>query len=55
MNLDATVRSVNGRLSLREPQAERLRKLATALEAVPGLRDHQAPAPKTSLFGADGA
>ena len=46
MNLDATVRSVSGRLSLREPQAESLRKLAAALEAVPGLRDHQARSPE---------
>lgn len=34
MNSDRVVRSVTGRLSLR--------KLAAALEAVPGLRDHQA-------------
>ena len=42
MSLDNVVRSVAGRLSLREPQAESLRKLAAALEAVPGLRDHRA-------------
>ena len=42
MSLDNIVRSVAGRLSLREPQAERLRKLAAALGAVPGLHDHQA-------------
>ena len=46
MSLDNVVRSVAGRLSLREPQAESLRKLAAALEAVPGLRDHQARAPQ---------
>ena len=46
MNLDATVRSVSGRLTLREPQAESLRKLAAALEAVPGLRDHRARSPE---------
>jgi hypothetical protein len=38
--LDNIVRSVAGRLSLREPQqAESLRKLAAALDPVPGLRD----------------
>ena len=45
MSLDNVVRSVAGRLSLREPQAESLRKLAAALEAVPGLRDHRARSP----------
>ena len=45
MSLDYVVRSVAGRLSLREPQAESLRRLAAALEAVPGLRDHQARSP----------
>ena len=45
MSLDYIVRSVAGRLSLREPQAEGLRKLAAALEAVPGLRNHQARSP----------
>ena len=42
MSLDNVVRSVASRLSLREPQAESLRRLAAALETVPGLRDHQA-------------
>lgn len=42
MSLDGIVRSVTGRLSLREPQAESLRRLAAALEAVPALRDHRA-------------
>lgn len=46
MSLDTVVRSVAGRLSLREPQVESLRKLAAALEAVPALRDHQARSPK---------
>ena len=46
MSLDNVVRSVVGRLSLREPQAESLRKLAAALEAVPGLRDHRARSPE---------
>lgn len=42
MSLEQTLRAVAGRLSLREPQAESLRRLADALEAVPALRDHQA-------------
>ncbi len=42
MSLDNIVRAVTGRLSLRPPQAESLRKLAQALEAVPALRDHRA-------------
>ena len=42
MNLDSVVRAVSGRLSLREPQADSLRKLAASLDAVPGLRDHRA-------------
>ncbi len=42
---DPTVRSVIGRLSLREPQAESLRSLATALGSVPALRDHRARSP----------
>lgn len=46
MSLDNVVRSVAGRLSLREPQAESLRKLAAALEAVPPLRDHLARSPE---------
>ena len=45
MSLDVVVRSVIGRLSLREPQSESLRKLASALDAVPGLRDHRARSP----------
>lgn len=42
MNLDTVARSVAGRLSLREPQAESLRRLACALAEVPALRDHRA-------------
>ena len=42
MSLDNVVRAVVGRLSLREPQAESLRRLASALESVPALRDHRA-------------
>ncbi|MES2353438.1 MAG: hypothetical protein V4568_03370 [Pseudomonadota bacterium] len=42
MSLDNNARSITGRLSLREPQAESLRKLAAALDAVPSLRDHRA-------------
>ena len=46
MSLDNIVRAVTGRLSLREPQTESLQKLASALEAVPALRDHLARSPK---------
>ena len=42
MSLEQTLRAVAGRLSLREPQAESLRRLAAALESVPALRDHRA-------------
>lgn len=54
MSLDYIVRSVAGRLSLREPQAESLRRLAAALEAVPGLRDHHARSPEdlAAMIGA---
>ena len=45
MSLEHTARAVAGRLSLREPQAESLRRLASALEAVPALRDHRARTP----------
>jgi hypothetical protein len=47
MSLDTIVRSVTGRLNLREPQAESLRKLAQALESVPAL------AARYALSGAD--
>src|SRR5476649_1563383 len=46
MNLEGVIRSVTGRLSLREPQAESLRRLSAALEAVPALRDHRARTPE---------
>ena len=46
MNLDNIVRSVCGRLSLREPQIESLQKLVAAIDAVPSLRDHQARSPE---------
>lgn len=46
MTFDNIVRSVIGRLSLREPQSESLRKLANVLDAVPGLRDHLARSPQ---------
>jgi type III restriction enzyme len=45
MNPAQIVRAVTGRLSLREPQAESLRRLHAAVEAVPALRDHRARAP----------
>lgn len=46
MNLENTVRSVTGRLSLREPQGESLRKLAAALEAVPDPRNLRVRSPQ---------
>lgn len=46
MNLDGVVRSICGRLSLREPQADSLKKLARALDDVPGLRDPRARSPE---------
>jgi type III restriction enzyme len=45
MSLEQTARAVAGRLSLREPQAESLRRLSSAMEAVPALRDHRARGP----------
>lgn len=44
MSREQTLRAICGRLSLREPQAESLRRLARALEAVPALLDHRARA-----------
>lgn len=41
-NLDQVVRAVSGRLSLREPQAESLRRLHWAVNEVPALRDSKA-------------
>lgn len=46
MSLDNVVRSITGRLSLREPQVQSLRKLGAALESVPALRDHRARSPE---------
>lgn len=46
MNLEGVLRTITGRLSLREPQAESLRRLAVALDAVPALRDHLARTPQ---------
>jgi type III restriction enzyme len=45
VNPDNIVRAITGRLSLRDPQSESLRKLASALDAVPALRDHRARSP----------
>ena len=42
MSLENIVRSVSGRLSLREPQAESLRRLHWAVDQVPALRDARA-------------
>ncbi|NMG17402.1 DEAD/DEAH box helicase [Aromatoleum bremense] len=42
MSLENIVRSVSGRLSLREPQAESLRRLHWAVDQVPALRDAKA-------------
>jgi type III restriction enzyme len=42
MSLENIVRSVSGRLSLREPQAESLRRLHWAVDEVPALRDPKA-------------
>jgi type III restriction enzyme len=46
MSLENIVRSVSGRLSLREPQAESLRRLHWAVDQVPALRDSQARSPE---------
>jgi len=42
MSLDSIVRAVSGRLSLREPQAESLRCLHSAIDQVPALRNAKA-------------
>ena len=42
MTLENIVRSLSGRLSLREPQAESLRRLHWAVDQVPALRDAKA-------------
>jgi len=46
MSLENIVRSVSGRLSLREPQAESLRRLHWAVDQVPALRDPKARSPE---------
>jgi len=46
MSIEGVVRSVSGRLSLRDPQAESLRRLASSLEAVPAMRDSRARSPE---------
>lgn len=46
MNADQLVRSISGRLSLRDPQAESLHRLAAALDGIPALRDHRARSPE---------
>src|ERR1700687_2020393 len=46
MSRDQLVRMIAGRLSLREPQVESLRRLHTALDTVPALRDPQARSPE---------
>lgn len=46
MSLENIVRSVCGRLSLREPQAESLRRLHWAVDQVPALRDSKARSPE---------
>lgn len=45
MSLENIVRSVTGRLSLREPQAESLRRLHWAVDQIPALRDPRARSP----------
>ncbi len=42
MSLDHIVRSISGRLSLRAPQADSLRRLHGAIDGVPSLRDAKA-------------
>ncbi len=46
MSLENIVRSISGRLSLREPQAESLRRLHWAVDEVPALRDSKARSPE---------
>ena len=46
MSLENIVRSVSGRLSLREPQAESLRRLHWAVDQVPALRNAKARSPE---------
>ncbi|WP_301102251.1 hypothetical protein [Propionivibrio sp.] len=42
MSLENIVHSISSRLSLREPQAESLRRLHRAVDEVPALRDPKA-------------
>jgi type III restriction enzyme len=42
MSLENTIRSICDRLSLREPQAESLRRLHSAIDEVPALRNPKA-------------
>ena len=46
MSREKIVRTVSGRLSLREPQSVSLERLHSALESVPALRDSQARSPE---------
>jgi type III restriction enzyme len=46
VSLDQVVRGISGRLSLRAPQTDSLRRLHVALEAVPALRDAKARSAK---------
>ena len=46
MSLENIIRQISGRLSLREPQAESLRRLHWAVDQVPALRDPKARSPE---------
>src|SRR5436853_1353592 len=46
MSLEQVVRALTGRLSLREPQAESLKRLHAALDSVLALRDGDARSPE---------
>ena len=46
MSLENIIRSISGRLSLREPQAESLRRLHSAIAEVPALRNPKARSPE---------
>uniref|UniRef100_E6QTB3 Helicase/UvrB N-terminal domain-containing protein n=1 Tax=mine drainage metagenome TaxID=410659 RepID=E6QTB3_9ZZZZ len=46
MSAENIVRSINGRLSLRAPQAESLQRLHQALESIPALHDPEARSPE---------
>ncbi|HJV81330.1 DEAD/DEAH box helicase [Noviherbaspirillum sp.] len=49
MTFDQSVRSIQGRMSLRTPQTESLRRLAEALDDVPALRNPAARSPEELL------